>query len=411
MDYKFANYRYHGKNINNLGDHVQVWTIDYLYSLIGVKKEEIVYIDINDLKTYDGIPVVLPVSLPLINHSEHGMADMFSKKIKPVFFGITTPRTELLVEEINFYKKHEPIGCRDEQAYNTMSKYGIKAYLGGCLTIALPRRKKDLNMQKKVFIVDPPENFKKFIPKDILKDAILDTHIYYDYMEDPSLRAIQQYKKYKNEAALVITGLLHASIPCLAFGIPVVLARDCVSYRFAWVESILNIFTPDEYEDINWQPSSIDVESLKNIVINLFKKRMLGKDAHIEEKLLHNFYMDRKRKEYCNDVFLEIQNFIDRTWIEYDKEYKYAVWGLTQMATLTVDYITQRYPNAILTHVYDIKEGLSFRGMTSVSPNNIVNYPEETVFVTTVSAADTAENYFKEIGKLNNMYKTLKIIR
>ena len=27
---RFANYKYHGKNINNLGDHAQIMTVDYL---------------------------------------------------------------------------------------------------------------------------------------------------------------------------------------------------------------------------------------------------------------------------------------------------------------------------------------------------------------------------------------------
>lgn len=411
MKLKFANYKYHGRNINNLGDHAQILTIDYLYQQIGIPKEDIIYIDINNLGEYDGDAVLLPVSLPLINHTENGIAGMFSPKIHPVFFGLTTPKTELLKEEVDYYKKYEPIGCRDEWAYNTMTKYGIKAYLGGCLTVALPKRKHVPEKQKKIFIVDAPETLKTYIPKEILNKAIWDTHIYYDYIEDPTQRAIEQYQKYQNEASLVITGLLHASIPCLAFGIPVILARDFVSYRFAWVESILKLYTIKEYNNIDWNPKLKNIESIKLIVKELFRKRMFGEDAFVEEKILHNFYMDRERAEYCNDVFLSIKKFIDNTWKDHEKQYKYAIWGLTQMADLTINYIKQRYPNAILNHVYDIKDGLSLDGIKAIHPNNIEKYPDETVFVTTVSAADVAEKFFKSINKSRDMYKILRIIR
>ena len=131
---RFANYKYHGRNINNLGDHVQIMTIDYLYAEMGIDLSEIVYIDVNELSVYDGPPVLLPVSLPLVNYCEHGVAGMFSSKITPVFFGLTMPKEEILPEEVDYYRQHQPVGCRDEQAYATMCKYGIDAYLGGCLT-------------------------------------------------------------------------------------------------------------------------------------------------------------------------------------------------------------------------------------------------------------------------------------
>ncbi len=411
MDMKFANYKYHGQNINNLGDHAQVLTIDYLYEEMGIGKEDIIYIDINNLQNYDGPPVKLPVSLPLINYTENGIAGMFSKNIQPVFFGLTMPKTTLLPEEIKYYKKYEPIGCRDEQAYNTLRKYGINAYLGGCLTVTLPKRDINMQKQKKIFIIDPPKNLKAYIPKEILNNAIIDTHIFYNHIENPTEEAAKRYQLYKNEAKLMITGLLHASIPCLAFGIPVILARDFVSYRFAWVEALLKIYTTSEYNQIDWNPPIIEFERLKELVKKVFIKKMKGEDASEEILYLHNFYMNRERKTYCNDVFLTIQNFINNNWTDKDKHYQYAVWGLTQMAQMTVDYISNNYPNAKLTHVYDKNTSKTLNGIQAILPDNIENYPKETVFVTTVSAADEAEEYFKKIKKEPLFYNTLKIIR
>ena len=406
-----ANYKYHGKNINNLGDHAQVLTIDYLYSLMGIPRDEIIYIDINDLHSYDGPPVKIPVSLPLINYSEHGVAGMFSDKITPVFFGMTMPKKSLLPEEIEYYKQHEPIGCRDEQAYNTMCKYGISAYLGGCLTVTLPKRKASPETQNKIFIVDVPDHVKKYIPQTIKDNAIWDTHIFYGPLENPTEVAAQRYQKYRDEAKLMITGLLHGAVPCMAFGIPVILARDYMSYRFAWLESVLNIYTEEEYPNINWSPAPVEMENIKQLVRDLFFKRMMDQDASKEMAKIHSIYMNRPKHEYIVDVFITIKQFIDKTWIDKEKEYEYAVWGLTQMAEITIDYISECYPNAKLTHVYDKRPGLCLRGISAISPDNIVNYPNETVFVTTVGAAEVAEDYFKQIGKPDNLYNILKIIR
>lgn len=407
----YANYKYNGQNINNLGDHIQILTIDYLYSLMGIKKEDIVYIDINDLGTYNGKEVYLPVSMPLVNYSEHGLSGVFSSKIHPVFFGVTTPKQVLLPEEIEYFQKCEPVGCRDEQAYNTMVKYGIKAYLGGCLTVTLPKRTPDPEKQKKVFIVDVPDNFKKFIPDDIAQNAIWDTHIFYNRFDDPTKVAAERYNRYQNEAKLLITGLLHGAVPCAAFGIPVILARDCMSYRFAWLESLLQIYTPESYSSVNWNPEPVNFEEHKKQVRNLFVKRMSGQTAADEIEYVHNFYINREKHEYVNDVFFSIQNFIDTTWTDHNAYYQYAVWGLTHMAEITVDYISERYPNAKLTHVYDINTEKSFRGIKAVHPDNIAGFPDETVFVTTVSAAEPAKNFFNKIGKQQNKYKTLEIIR
>lgn len=408
---KYANYKYHGQNINNLGDHAQIMTIDYLYSLMGIPADEIIYVDIHDLSTYDGPQVYLPVSLPLINYSENGIAGMFSKKITPIFFGLTMPKQTLLPAEVTYYKKYEPIGCRDEQAYLTLKKYGIKAYLGGCLTVSLPKRKANVEKQNKVFIVDIPKGLKEYIPDEIMNQAVRGTHIYYDYVKDPTKLARERYQQYQEEAKLVITGLLHASVPCMAYGIPVILARDYLSYRFAWLESLLPIYTKEDYEHIDWNPTPVELENHKKLVQTLFIKRMSGQNAAREIEQIHGFYMNRKRGKYVVDVFLTLQQFIDDVWKDHNAPYEYAVWGLTQMAEITVDYVTQNYPNAKLTHVYDKQEGLTLNGFPAISPENIKRYPNETVFVTTVSAAETAEKFFKQIGKPSHLYKTLEIIR
>ena len=408
---KFANYKYVGKNINNLGDHVQILTVDYLYQTMGIPDVDIVYIDKDDLQAYDGESVRLPVSMPLIDYKERGIAGMFSAQINPVFFGLTMAKDELLPEEVDYLKAHEPVGCRDERTWHTLTGYGISAYLGGCLTVTLPTRKSCTDKQNKVFIIDPTEGLKNYIPDYITKNAIYDTHLFYEKIENPTQKSAERYAQYRDEARLVITSLLHCSAPCMAMGIPVILAKDMVSYRFGWLEALLKIYTTFEYTAIDWNPPPVKYDSHKKIVTELFKKRMNGENSSVEISKIHDFYMDRDRNNYIVDSFLEIQKFIDNTWVDHEKAYNYAVWGLTQMADITVSYISKRYPKAKLSHVYDLQVGLKFRGMSALHPEMISLYPDEVVFVTTVSAADNAKRFFEKIKKPKYLFCILEIIK
>lgn len=42
-------------------------------------------------------------------------------------------------ESINFFKRNEPIGCRDWGTVRILEKEGINAYFSGCLTLVLER--------------------------------------------------------------------------------------------------------------------------------------------------------------------------------------------------------------------------------------------------------------------------------
>jgi len=190
----------------------------------------------------------------------------------------------------------------------------------------------------------------------------------------------------------------------MAMGIPVVSVRDTVSYRFGWLEKLLHIYTPDEYEQIDWSPDPVDYEHHKQLVTTFIKKRLEGQECSNEMQVVHSFYMDRNRKKYEVETFTPIKKYIDNTWTDFEKPYKYGIWGLTDIAELTVEYITQRYPNAVLCHVYDKARTLSMRGIIAQHPENIVNYPDEVVFFTVLTAHTQVKEFFEGIGRPENTY-------
>ncbi len=409
---KFANYKFIARGgVNNLGDNLQIITIDYIYSQMGIDLKEVVYIDTQNLDSYRGEYVILPVSMPLVDYRENGIAGRFSPYIIPVFLGLTIVRDKLLPEEVAYYKKYEPIGCRDERTLNTLRKYQIQCYLHGCITITLPKRE-CMPEHPKVYIVDVNPELLEQIPQNLRENAHFCTHLRTGLSEDPKEVARRQYQEYKDHAGLVITSLLHCAIPCMAAGIPVIMIKEKISYRMSWLEKLLPIYTGDTMKDIVWEPEPVCCEKHGKWVLDITKKR-LEEAVHKNEVLydLSWFYEDRKKENYVNDACDSLKRFVDENWTDFQKEYTYSVWGLTQMSEWLIDYISERYPKAKLCHVYDSFRKLNLRGHQSEKPEKIAEALSETVFVTTNGAEPQAKELFKQIGKPEGTYAFLKVIQ
>lgn len=136
---------------------------------------------------------------------------------------------------------------------------------------------------------------------------------------------------------------------------------------------------------------------------------MRGEDASDEIDYVHNFYMNRKRKPYAIDCFLSTQKYIDDNWTDRNKNYRYAIWGLTQISELTADYISEHYPNARLNHVYDRRTGLAFRGHIAEPPERIADNPDDFIFVTALGACKSAKKFFDELRRPSDSYNLIQL--
>lgn len=98
-----------------------------------------------------------------------------SNNINPFFISFhlnSSSKDELLVpKNIEYLKKHEPIGCRDRTTATLLNKYGIKAYFSGCLTLTLGKTYKTEEKTEEILFVDPYFEIKKD-PLNILKYLI-----------------------------------------------------------------------------------------------------------------------------------------------------------------------------------------------------------------------------------------------
>ena len=408
---KFANYRFRAKGVNNLGDQMQIIAIDEVYRRMGIPQGDIVYLDTQELDRYDGEYVILPVTMPLVDYREGGISGRFSRHIIPVFLGLTMVKQTLEPEEVAYLRQFEPIGCRDEWALNTLRNYHIRSYLHGCITVTLPPRECQPR-QGEVYLVDVSPELLPLIPDRLREGAQLRSHLISELLSDPKAAALAQYREYKDNARLVITSLLHCAVPCLAAGIPVVLLKEKVSYRMAWLEKILPVYTEETLRrGADWSGARMPQDHQKRILDLTVARLRQAYERNAPLYDLSYFYEDRVKSEYINDACHSLRQFVDENWKDPTGAYRYSVWGLTQISEWLIGYISGKYPNAKLCHVYDSFRTVQLAGLQSQSPDHIAQAPDETVFVTTNGAEAAARELFGRIGKPEGTYAFVKVVR
>lgn len=178
-----------------------------------------------------------------------------------ISFHLNTQANVLLSkkENVEYLKRHAPIGCRDYKTLEVLEKYGIEAYYSFCLTTTLNLKYASEKKDDRIYFIDPlymfdlrntykksPKrliyhtltgkvfDYKKkkkilsnLIPQDIIHQAIersqmapqeLSTQELYQVAED----ALKDYASAK----LVVTSRIHCALPCLALGTPVLFLLD-----------------------------------------------------------------------------------------------------------------------------------------------------------------------------------------
>ena len=270
----------------NLGDYYQTFAVDHIYEAMGVPREQVVSIKKNDLTTYDGEDVILPME------GWFGMiagAEIYplSPRIHPVYIGYNCV-TDLFYKRtmLETYREYGPVGCRDEATYGRMVKKGIDAYLSGCLTITLPRRgesEAERKKRTKIFLVDAPEKIKAYLPAEYRGRVVELTQEMPIRTERPDAEELPRLEKmarerlrlYRDEAALVVTSRLHCGSPCLGMGVPVVMVRDYFDDRYAWLDKYVKLYTPDRFGEIDWHPAVPEtVEEIRPVLMELAMREL-----------------------------------------------------------------------------------------------------------------------------------------
>ena len=390
--------------IANVGESIQSVAMQFIYDQCGIKKQNVIKINQCDVKQYKGGETILPLRLPLSKESVDDYLPL-DPCVHPFFISlhlhddIFDGRDDL----VEYFKKFEPIGCRDEISCNFFRKRGIKSYIMGCYTLMfLPRKESVKTKHDKVFLVDVSEDLMSQIPSSLKEGAIIKTHAtpYQKYPvtpdEDDRLeRLAKGYLDEYKEARLVITSRLHAAAPCVAMGIPVILASDNADFRYAWIDAFLPLYQEPDYDSIDWDPNPPDISFVRNNLMKVFNgilnhQRM---DIRSMEKL-DKFYRNRNSATYYK-LFRKRLERIGEMYSE--KPFTYAIWGAGNHALFAFDLMKEMYPNGTIVAVVDrFKRGMKF-GVPVIPPDSIKEYRPDHICISTRPGMEDAIRGCKEL--------------
>ncbi|MBU79243.1 MAG: hypothetical protein CMD29_03855 [Flavobacteriales bacterium] len=272
---------------NNLGDYIQSIATK---ELIG---KSLIEVDRENLHTYDGPKVSLIMNGWFMQNSKNWPP---SNNIIPFFISFhinPVAKNNLLSKKgIEYFKKHEPIGCRDLYTQSILEKKGIKAYFSGCLTLTLKNKNKNFKREGILIIgaldrINPKVNFNNFFlelikfpfklakyrklktrldnfilkqsfSKVLYKNQIIDTNKYNE--KERVFLANEQLNLIK-KSRLVITSRIHIALPAVAYGTKVIFLNDGLQHinHQSRLKGISDYFYCCKSEDLN----TLSLEDIK----------------------------------------------------------------------------------------------------------------------------------------------------
>lgn len=386
----------------NIGDTFQYIALQEIYDKMGISYSEIVYLNKSQLWNYDGEEVVLPINCLFTNFTTETRIFPFSSRIKPIFVGVSFGGIELNESDIEYLRRYEPIGCRDEYTRDSLTKCGINAYTAGCISASLSEHASECEKEK-VYLIDLPENILQFF-RNMFKDKCVEkSHIISSGIDDIEYYVKNRYIEYLNNAKLVITGRLHAAIPCATAGIPVIFITKKFYSTYSWLEKWVPLYLCDDLDKIEFSPKVNNYENIKKAMRELVIKRLKNiQDINGEIKIIDDFYSDRKKNDYYREID-KIYQFIKRRWKDNDK-IEYCLWGITPYTEMVYNFIRKEYPDAVLVAVFDKYREVDFKGIRSVLLDGLQEFTKTFIFVTGYRASLEAKKILQEMGWEEDRY-------
>lgn len=190
---------------------------------------------------------------------------------------------------IDYFKKHEPIGCRDTGTAKYLQSYGIDAYFSGCITMTLePNRKiKETRGGDYILCVDVPEDMFQAVKEKAEKPVYSVSRMLSPAFTGVNRFGVAKYMLYLyHNAACIITPRLHVALPGIAFETPVCLIGSEIKKdevllrrgRFDGMEGYFNEVLIEDYlsgesnYDINHPPKNPGTHlEMKNKLVHTCK--------------------------------------------------------------------------------------------------------------------------------------------
>lgn len=137
-------------NLFNIGDYIQSLAAEQFLPSVDL------FLNRESLNKYYGENVRLIINGWFLHEVENWPP---SANINPKFisFHLNSKAYEILEKEkiIDYFKAHEPIGCRDLETVRLFENHGITAYFSACLTLTLGEKYKNNHKKESLYFVDP----------------------------------------------------------------------------------------------------------------------------------------------------------------------------------------------------------------------------------------------------------------
>jgi hypothetical protein len=260
----------------NLGDHIQIISGLRLLSRLGVKPVRYIDRD-NEIQSAPGLEEEDgPVGILLNGWFKTNRAEWPPHpKLAPLILGfhIRLFQCPELISDasIEFFRRYQPIGCRDVYTETLLRSKGVEAFTSNCLSLALCRRFECPMTQTEVFVVSRDERLTDYLPKSIGPYTFVSHYSDSSDFAANMAQAEQLLEIYRSRAKLIITTLLHCALPAIAMGIPVVVfypinnetAHASDRERFSSLEGLVCLHRFEEIGNVDWDPKPIDVGEIK----------------------------------------------------------------------------------------------------------------------------------------------------
>lgn len=388
----------------NVGESIQSVAMQLIYDMVGIDKEKVVMIDQCGVKAFHGEEIILPLRLPLSKDNVDEFLPL-NKCVHPFFISlhlhddIFEGRSDL----IEYFKKYEPIGCRDEISCGFFRLHGIESYIMGCYTLIFPERKENEREADEVIFVDASEELLKCVPERFKHRKRQLSHAvpYQVYPvtpeEDERLenKAREYLSIYRKRAGLVVTSRLHVASPCIAMGIPVILGTDNADFRYAWIDRFVPVNQIDEYTAIDWNPFKIDVRFVKERLYDLFDGILNHEKMRVDVlQKLDQYYRNRKKTEF----YKLFRNRLSKIEEQYgDNKFTYIIWGAGNHSLFAYQLISERFPNGKLLAVADrFKSGTRF-GVPIIHGDEAAEFNPDFICITTRPGLEDGINGCKNV--------------